>query len=185
MIRLTLILTAGIVGSMLIFGDDQGHAARDTIAETVLVPAKATDPVIAAEPDTATAPDSKATDLPAVAKRAPTSSGLTAVQHAGLLVFEARDAPRGFVAAKQADTETPAPMSAPTPVTENLHYVTGNRVNLRSGPSTGDGVVAQLLRGARAELLAEAGDGWVQIRDIESGNSGFMAARFLAPVSPG
>ena len=181
MIRLTLILTTGIVGSMLIFGDDQGLAARETIAETALVPAEATDPVIPEDAIEAAAPILKDTDLSAasttLAAVAPTESDLTAVQHAGLLVFEARDAPRGFVPAKQAGTETPA--------TRILHYVTGNRVNLRAGPSTSDGVVGQLQRGAKAQVIAETGDGWVQIMDIDSGNSGFMAARFLAPVNPG
>ena len=70
-------------------------------------------------------------------------------------------------------TEAPAP---------KLYYVTGSSVNLRAGPSTGVAVVASLRRGTQAELLAEADSGWWQIRDTNTGQVGFMAARFLAPV---
>jgi hypothetical protein len=60
-----------------------------------------------------------------------------------------------------------------------LVEVTGGFVNLRAGPSTGDAVLGALSRGERAELIAATGDGWVQIRAVETGVEGFMAERFV------
>ncbi len=63
-------------------------------------------------------------------------------------------------------------------------YVTGSRVNLRSGPSTANAVVMSLGFGAEAELIEEMSNGWTHIRDLESGRAGYMAARFLSPTQP-
>ncbi|MEP3298481.1 MAG: SH3 domain-containing protein [Pseudoruegeria sp.] len=60
----------------------------------------------------------------------------------------------------------------------DIWYVSGNRVNMRSGPSTQNQVVAALARGTATELLGRTG-GWVHIRDLNSGNTGYMSANFL------
>ena len=65
-----------------------------------------------------------------------------------------------------------------------LLFVTGNRVNLRAGPSTGQAVVTQLGLGDKAELLTNTADGWVQIRHVDSGRVGYMSADFLSPSEP-
>lgn len=76
--------------------------------------------------------------------------------------------------------------SAPTPAAaeaaENLYRVSGSRVNMRSGPSTSNAVVDSLPGGTLAEMIGDEVDGWVQIRDIASGQTGYMAARFLEPA---
>lgn len=64
-----------------------------------------------------------------------------------------------------------------------LVVVTGDRVNLRTGPSTGTEVLGALVRGDRAELIAAEGGGWVQIRAVATGVEGYMAARFVAAVN--
>ncbi len=92
-----------------------------------------------------------------------------------------------------AENPLPAPrvISAPSarPVLSadetKILEVTGNSVNLRAGPSTGRDIVGRLSRGDKAELVAEAAEGWLQIRDLSTGTVGFMAARFLAPADPG
>ncbi|CUH39194.1 SH3 domain protein [Jannaschia seosinensis] len=58
--------------------------------------------------------------------------------------------------------------------------VTGSRVNLRSGPSTGNQVVDSLPEGTLTEALAPERDGWIEIRDLATGRTGFMAAQFLS-----
>ncbi|WP_058862750.1 SH3 domain-containing protein [Pseudoponticoccus marisrubri] len=74
--------------------------------------------------------------------------------------------------------------AAPEPVvTEavsiDYRVVTGSRVNLRGGPSTGYGVVTQLLRGEEVEVLDDTGDGWVKLRALDGDNVGWMSDAFL------
>ncbi|UWQ17365.1 SH3 domain-containing protein [Jannaschia sp. M317] len=69
----------------------------------------------------------------------------------------------------------------PPEADRDLLQVTGSRVNMRSGPSTSNGVVASLSEGTLAEPLGEPINGWQEIREVETGRTGFMASRFLAP----
>lgn len=83
---------------------------------------------------------------------------------------------------------TPAPDPPPTPEPEPVVlpvlYVTGNKVNMRAGPATSHGIVAGLVRGTAVDDLGVAAPGWTQIRVIETGKRGFMAARFLSADRP-
>lgn len=72
--------------------------------------------------------------------------------------------------------------SETTQATNGMLRVAGSRVNMRSGPSTSDSVVDSLPGGTLAERIGAEHDGWVEIRDVASGRSGFMVARFLDPV---
>lgn len=83
-----------------------------------------------------------------------------------------RDAPAGYVNRRAVAEHPPVPTSAEQVI------VTGSRVNLRRGPSTGNPVVAALTQGTRAEVLSRAANGWVELR-AESGHHGFMSAKFL------
>lgn len=91
----------------------------------------------------------------------------------------------------------PAPETAVTPVDEgvqtasltqlepvdrDLHYVTGNRVNIRSGPSTANPVVDQVVGDQRVEVLEETPDGWMRIRVVDTGVRAYIFGRFLAPL---
>lgn len=58
-------------------------------------------------------------------------------------------------------------------------YVTGNRVNFRSGPTTSDGVVGALTEGAPVEALGPTDGDWVHIRDAD-GREGYMSGQFLS-----
>jgi len=57
--------------------------------------------------------------------------------------------------------------------------VTGARVNVRSGPGTQYAVLSTLSRGDQAELLSQNGRGWARVRARDTGQVGWMAARFL------
>ncbi len=61
--------------------------------------------------------------------------------------------------------------------------VTGSRVNMRSGPSTDNGVVDALVNGTRVDLIRRLDNGWMEIRVQSSGLSGYMAERFLERVN--
>ena len=58
---------------------------------------------------------------------------------------------------------------------QDLRLVTGNLVNVRGGPGTHFDVVGKLTRGAEVEVLAENGDGWVEMRSIDGATLGWMA----------
>lgn len=81
--------------------------------------------------------------------------------------------------------ETPAPRdpvataAAPTFTDTEIRQVTGNRVNVRSGPGTGFEVVAQAIRGDEAEIIVDDGSGWVQLR-LVGGQTGWMADFLLS-----
>ncbi len=74
----------------------------------------------------------------------------------------------------------------PAPVPEQVAflYVTGNRVNVRGGPSTSHGVINALGYGTAVEDLGDAGDGWRTIRILETGERGFMSGSFLTEDAP-
>jgi len=57
----------------------------------------------------------------------------------------------------------------------DIRTVSGNRVNVRGGPSTSHGVVNKLTRGASVEILEDNGDGWVLMQPVDGGESGWIA----------
>lgn len=57
-------------------------------------------------------------------------------------------------------------------------YITGNRVNFRSGPSTSDAVVGALNGGDPVEAIGPTDGSWVQIRDAD-GRTGYVSAQFV------
>lgn len=61
----------------------------------------------------------------------------------------------------------------------DLRSVSGIRVNMRSGPGTGYGVVDTLPRGTETEVVEVNADGWARIRVISTDQSGWMSAQFL------
>ena len=73
------------------------------------------------------------------------------------------------------DAAPDAPGAAPAGAARRR--VTGDRVNVREGPGTGYGVVAQLAAGDVAEVIEADGD-WVRVR-AGGGAEGWMSGRFL------
>ncbi|MFT6105036.1 MAG: hypothetical protein ACJA1E_001463 [Paracoccaceae bacterium] len=61
-----------------------------------------------------------------------------------------------------------------------LLYVTGGRVNLRSGPSTNDAVVGVAARGDAVELLDFEAEGWARVRVLSQQIEAFMSSDFLS-----
>lgn len=67
------------------------------------------------------------------------------------------------------------PTTSADPATGDIRTVSGNRVNVRGGPSTNYDVVSRLTRGEEVEVLEDNGNGWVRMRPLEGGNVGWMA----------
>lgn len=78
------------------------------------------------------------------------------------------------------ETSSPAPITGADGM---LLYVTGERVNLRSGPSTDYQVVGALNYGTAVEALGPADAGWINIRSAD-GTSGYMSGQFLSNDRP-
>lgn len=62
-----------------------------------------------------------------------------------------------------------------TDTNDDRRTVSGNRVNVRGGPSTNYGIVSRLTRGEIVEILEDNGDGWVRMKPVDGGESGWMA----------
>lgn len=170
MIRLTLLTLAGLIGAMVIWGNESSDLQTEVIVAEVLP--EPTVHVEQAEPLAVVAtPDAEPVE---VTQRR--TIDLTSVKPANdLLVFVAADAP--------ADAAIIKAEPVIVPDDAKLLVVTGNVVNLRAGPSTDVGVVGRLKRGTKAVLLAEDADGWVQIRDVASGRVGYMSGDFLTAAN--
>lgn len=57
----------------------------------------------------------------------------------------------------------------------DIRTVSGNRVNVRGGPSTNYGIVSKLTRGETVRILEDNGDGWVRMQPLDGGEAGWMA----------
>ncbi|SPF77726.1 SH3 domain-containing protein [Pseudoprimorskyibacter insulae] len=57
----------------------------------------------------------------------------------------------------------------------DIRYVTGNRVNMRTGPGTNYSVIARLGEGEEVLVLQEPGNGWLKLRTVETNRIGWMA----------
>lgn len=57
--------------------------------------------------------------------------------------------------------------------------VTGSRVNLRSGPSQSYGIHYTLPYGAVVEVISQPSQDWVELRDVSTGQTGFMASDYI------
>ncbi len=87
------------------------------------------------------------------------------------VVFDSSLTPQIILPSLIATSSSPAAQS----FSDDVRTVTGNRVNVRGGPSTSFGVVSKLTRGEQVRILEDSGDGWVLMEPVEGGESGWMA----------
>lgn len=62
---------------------------------------------------------------------------------------------------------------------KDIRRVKGARVNLRGGPGTTFKVLASLGQDTEVEVLEDPGQGWVRLRPVAGGPTGWMAAYLL------
>lgn len=190
-VRLTLFTIAGIGAGLWWFGRDEGlptdRIGRDPgdIAAlhngTILaapLPRPAATP--AAPPPTPAATPAPAPTIPVSppANAASPAASPAVPVPASASPQDPAAASIGALVAEAVAEAQPAPPSLPR------LYVTGSKVNMRAGPSTGDAVVAALTRGTEVEDLGTAIPGWSTIRVVATGKRGYMASRFLSPDTP-
>lgn len=161
MFRLTAVLLAGLYVTYAVWGEppetDVPVARAETLAQAV--------PALAQEPA------AQASEAPAITDLSEQEAVTVALAAAGAEVVPAETA---AAPAEAAASETPAQAEEST-----LWYVTGTRVNLRSGPSSNSDVVGGVTVGDRAEVLSDPAASWVRIR-TERGLEAWIFGRFLS-----
>lgn len=175
MIRLTITLLFGIGVTMVLAGRDIERAeGSDQPMDEVAV--MRLDPSPEALQEAGTFRD-MAMAIPLEDTEEAMAAALRATEE-GHPAPEDRPAPADKIVASAAPEATPAP----EPV--DHWYVTGSRVNLRSGPSTSTAVIGQVTYGAPAEVIEETPDGWFRIAVPGTGAEGYIYGKFLSPNEP-
>lgn len=161
-----LLFLSAAIWAVMFFSPDpegpvfnEGRAEPEAAAPALAAAAPAPEPAVQTEP--APAP------LPAAL-----------VELAAATAMEATPEPAEPVAAV-----APEPEPEPEPAAL-IRYVTGKRVNVRSGPSTDYGILDQVVLGDAAEVISDPAADWVQIRIEGDGVEGWIAARFLTEDEP-
>ena len=195
MLRLTLILVAGLFAALMIAGEDRGQmrpgladaAARKAIAgPDSLAPAAETLTVVAAEPVAKPAAKPAVTE-PVVARAVPEPPA-PYVEPARTLVTEIEE-PVFSLSSVGSEAVPDAPAAAATPEIADggagtIWYVVADSVNVRAEPSTDADVLGKLASG-EATLLVQAVDAdWARIVIQGDGVEGFVAMRYLSPEAP-
>ncbi|NEX45905.1 SH3 domain-containing protein [Pseudotabrizicola algicola] len=174
MIRMLLLLCAGIYVTLQVGGQDRGQLrfglmeAPDKPAPFTPVDAAVTTSVAAAPAPVA----AEAAVMPVVFAPAQAAAVTPVVAEAA----EARLQPEPAVQRVQAEV----PVAAQADSGAAVMYVTGRSVNVRSGPSTRNAVVGRLTRGEAVTVVSDDGNGWARVRIEGDGIDGFMATSFLA-----
>lgn len=181
MIRLTLLLLICIGVTFVIAGQDPGLPEGSDQPTGIEVTRLAPQPA-ASRPEIAPLPrDENVSDLArSIAlnnHQAALEAALQATEAGGPAPAPALD----VAAAAPADAVLPDAPAAPAP---DYWYVTGTRVNLRSGPSTSTAVIGQVTFGQEALVLEETADGWFRIETAQNGATGFIFGQFLSDEAP-
>ena len=69
-----------------------------------------------------------------------------------------------------------------SPLAGHIFTVAASSANVRGGQSTGHPVVGRLARNEDVLVVADPGNGWVQVRIEGDGVNGWMAKRLLRPA---
>ena len=156
MIRYLVACLAAIYSVLLIFGDETRRPevtrqAQDDVTGISLAAFSLPEATV-----DASLPASGLSDAEAVAIALAAGKELRATRKAAPL--------RGLVEAVES-AAAPEAVAAPG-LDAGLWYVTGERVNLRAGPGTGNAVVGQMVLGDKAEVMDDQ-NGWYQVRTAD------------------
>lgn len=168
MIRLLLLLSAGLYLTLQFGGQDRGQM-RFGLLEAEIEAQELAAKLAAAEAAPIDEPvaraETTATPLPAADPNV-VEVAFTAQQP---LVSSAAPA---------------APAAREAEQVGDVRYVAGRSVNVRSGPSTRDGVVGKLTRGDEVTVVWIEENGWARVRVEGDGIDGFMSLDFLTDTAP-
>lgn len=189
MARLALLMAATLVAiyaALAVLGAGDPRAARRQVAASA--PEGAARDAGAARLPAPSAPESASASAPEPAAPSPEAAVPVVVPAASQTPEQVQRFPGPALRPSPEHAgEAPSAAAPPTPAGSGggtVLYVTGNRVNMRAGPSTGEPVVGALNGGAAVEALGPTDGGWVNIRDGE-GREGYISGQFLSPQQPG
>ena len=128
-----------------------------TPAKRVAPAAKPADPAMVTRASAGT------NDLPSTSSDVLTPEMLAKIEQMSL-----SNLPRAKSFAATTTTSAPEPAQS-----ADIREVTGNRVNMRTGPGTNYAVVSTLSKGAEVEVIGSEGD-WVNLK-LPAGATGWMA----------
>lgn len=168
MIRMMLLLCAGIFLTLQIGGQDRGQM-RFGLIEAARAPARVAVPV-AQDAAQDSAPFGAAEAAPVAVVADPAAQAVIVPVSFGT----AQPVMQPVVAQAAPEAETG----------QTVHYVTGQSVNVRSGPSTRAAVVDRLRRGESVTVVGVEANGWARIRVEGDGIDGFMSMSFLSDTAP-
>jgi uncharacterized protein YgiM (DUF1202 family) len=195
MLRLTLLLCAGLFAALMIAGEDRGQlrpGLADAAAKKALDVAESPEPaaeaeavtVVAAEPVAKPAAKPVAEPAPVVARAEPEPY----VEPERQLVTEVEEPVFSLSSVgNEAVPEAPAQQAAPEVAdggAGTIWYVVADSVNVRAEPSTEAEVLGKLGSGEAALLVQAVDDEWARIVIQGDGVEGFVAMRYLSPEAP-
>ncbi|MGB5863312.1 MAG: SH3 domain-containing protein [Sulfitobacter sp.] len=181
-----ILLTFGFLGFAFyeMSGGSEFEPARERFAEQTATSVEAPAPAVApaqtalVQPAPATPTITAQDDAPEVTRVA---LNLVSVNDTGVQarvpapqtarIIDSSDTPQIILPSLIATTGTEASFEP----RDDIRTVSGNRVNVRGGPSTNFGVVGKLTRGDDVRILEDNGDGWVRMEALDGGDSGWMA----------
>ena len=168
MIRLTLLLCAGIFVMLVVLGEDRGQRRAGLLAA-------GTGPLTAS-------PVVDAAQVAAAPLNLPTLPVIRATT-AAATVAEPVATP---VSATVQDANQPAVDGGADVTAGKLRWIEATAVNVREGPSTDTAVLGKLGRGEAVLVVLEegGGEGWSRVRIEGDGIEGFVASRFLTDIQP-
>jgi uncharacterized protein YgiM (DUF1202 family) len=195
MLRLTLLLCAGLFAALMIAGEDRGQlrpGLAEAAAKKALDVAESPEPaaeaeavtVVAAEPAAKPAAKPVAEPAPVVARAEPEPY----VEPERQLVTEVEEPVFSLSSVgNEAVPDAPAQQTAPEVAdggAGTIWYVVADSVNVRAEPSTEAEVLGKLGSGEAALLVQAVDDEWARIVIQGDGVEGFVAMRYLSPEAP-
>lgn len=176
MLRLMLLLIAGMFAALMIAGEERGQL-RPGLARAAAVPplpevAPAPKAVVemAPAPEVAVAAEVRPEPAPYVE---PVRDVVGAVLEP---VFTLSSLPTEAVPGADAGRERSAE--------GQIHYVTASSVNVREAPSTDASVLGRLGSGEAALVITDVDGEWARIVIQGDGMEGYVALRFLSAEAP-
>ncbi len=91
------------------------------------------------------------------------------------VIIDSTETPQIILPSLLASTDDGSRPVRATYTGDDIRRVSGNRVNVRGGPSTQYSVVGKLVRGDEVQIIEDNGDGWVLMQPLDGGEQGWMA----------
>lgn len=185
MIKMTFTLAVALYAGFVIWGDPGQEMTAEASAPNLVLAGSSAEfaqPVIMTQANAADAQVTRAAVIDVIVPDAATIAASAPSPEATLGSGPRLIGEPVVVSLVRPDLPIAAAPQAAQTGSADLYKVSGTRVNMRSGPSTSNAVVDSLSGGTLTEIISDERNGWVEIRDVVSGQTGYMAARFLEPA---